>query len=113
MENDMNTADKAEMKPLLIQCYRSPSEQRAEIRASLENLRMKAREIGIKTAFWHSDAGVRYFDWPGFVDLAALVSSSSAAVGLYNLLRMWLDAKNGRRIRVKLGEIELEATQLS
>ena len=34
-------------------------------------------------------------------------------MGIYNLLRLWLDNKNGRRLRIRIGNVEVEATQMN
>ena len=43
---------------------------------------------------------------------ARIVVSSGVAAGAYNLLKTWIDTKNGRKLKLKVGEIEVEATQM-
>ena len=50
---------------------------------------------------------------PELVQLAAWLGSSGVAVALYKALRLWVDFKNGRRIKIVDGGLEVEATQLS
>jgi hypothetical protein len=38
---------------------------------------------------------------------------SGTAIALYKLLKLWIMDKNGRRIKVKIGDFELETTQLT
>ena len=42
-----------------------------------------------------------------------LVASSGIPTGGYNLLKSWIDAKNGRKLKLKVGDIEVEATQMA
>jgi hypothetical protein len=46
-------------------------------------------------------------------EILLLLGSSGLAATLYNLLKAWVDNKNGRRFRIKIGDFELEATQMS
>jgi hypothetical protein len=48
----------------------------------------------------------------GITEVLALVASSGVAAGAYNLLKSWIDAKNGRKLRLKVGDVEVEATQM-
>jgi hypothetical protein len=41
------------------------------------------------------------------------IGSTGIAAGLYNLLKTWVDSKNGRKIRIKIGALEVETTQMS
>ncbi len=50
---------------------------------------------------------------PEIVELAACLGSSGVALALYKALRLWVDYKNGRRIKIVDGSLELEATQLT
>lgn len=42
-----------------------------------------------------------------------IVGAGGIAAAAYSLIRRWVEAKNGRRIRVQLGDFEIEASQLS
>ena len=97
---------------LMIQLYKAPNERYEELDQSLEELKSKLNANHTKSIRWKSDAGISYFDWPGFMDLAALVTTTGAGLGIYNLLKLWLDNKNGRRFRIKIGDVEVEATQM-
>lgn len=49
-----------------------------------------------------------------FFELAIFAISAGAGTGVYNLLRLWIEAKNGRRIHVKLPSgLEIDATQMN
>lgn len=50
---------------------------------------------------------------PELVQFIMTLGSSGLAVGLYSLLRLWVDAKNGRKLRVKIGEFEVEASKMT
>jgi|SRR5271157_5523589 len=46
-----------------------------------------------------------------------MVAGSSAVTvaiykGLYQLMKLWVDAQNGRKLKIKVGDIEVEATQM-
>ena len=43
----------------------------------------------------------------------ALAASSSVTTLMYQAIRSWIDSRNGRRIRFKAGDLELETTQLT
>jgi hypothetical protein len=50
---------------------------------------------------------------PEIVELAAWLGSSGVALALYKALRLWVEFKNGRRIKIVDGGLEVEATQLT
>ena len=50
---------------------------------------------------------------PEIVELAAWFASSGIALALYKALRLWVDLKNGRRIKIVDGGLEVEATQMT
>jgi hypothetical protein len=41
------------------------------------------------------------------------LGTSGLAVGLYSLLRLWVETKNGRKLRIKIGDFEVEGTQMT
>jgi hypothetical protein len=50
---------------------------------------------------------------PEVFQLILTVGTGGLAVALYKMLRAWVDLRNGRRIKVKLGALEVEVTQMS
>ncbi len=50
---------------------------------------------------------------PVVMDVAVSLGPAGAALAIYKLLKLWVDHRNGRRIRARVGQIEVEATQLS
>lgn len=98
---------------LLIQLYKGAEESHGELRRSLVELQRGFDAMGVSNVMWRSDAGVTYFEWPGFLDLATLVSCTGGGVGIYKMLRLWLESRKGRRIRLKIDDVELEATQMT
>jgi len=50
---------------------------------------------------------------PEIVELAAWLGSSGVALALYKALKLWVDSRNGRRIKIVDGSLEVEATQLT
>ncbi len=52
---------------------------------------------------------------PEIVEIVACIGSGGAALALafYKILKLWVDFKNGRRIKVVDGGMEIEATQLT
>ena len=58
------------------------------------------------------DVATRAFP-PEIAELAAWIGSSGVALALYKSLRLWVDFKNGRRIKIVDGGLEVEATQLT
>lgn len=46
-------------------------------------------------------------------DALVAIASSGATVGVMQLLKTWVDARNGRKLKIKIGDIEVEATQMS
>ena len=50
---------------------------------------------------------------PGFVaDILLAVASSGVTAVLIQLIRTWVDSKNGRKLKVVIEDIEIEATQM-
>ncbi|HMJ81780.1 MAG TPA: hypothetical protein VK504_01345 [Vicinamibacterales bacterium] len=45
-------------------------------------------------------------------DILMVLFSSGVTTALYHLLRAWVDKKNGRKIRFKAGDTELDVTQM-
>jgi len=114
MEALVMTNEKTQSDVLLIRLYISDDERYSEggeheFRRSVDSLKSQLKDLDVKAAGVY---GGCYSAWPGFLDLAALIGSSGLAVGIYNLLRLWVESRNGRRIRIKIGEFEVEATQL-
>jgi hypothetical protein len=73
------------------------------------NLLIESRQSDSETPYARvSDVGL-----PLLSDVIALTISSGTAVGAYQLLRAWIDAKNGRKLKIKVGDIEVEATQMA
>ncbi len=50
---------------------------------------------------------------PVIVELVVWLGSSGIALALYKILKLWVDYKNGRRIKIVYDNLEVEATQLS
>jgi hypothetical protein len=50
---------------------------------------------------------------PEIAEIIYYLGSSGMAVALYKLLRLWVESINGRKIRVRMGDFEIEATQMS
>ena len=50
---------------------------------------------------------------PEIAEIIFYLGSSGMALALYKLMRLWVDTINGRKIRVKIDNVEVEATQLS
>jgi hypothetical protein len=46
-------------------------------------------------------------------DVLLAIASSGATAGVMQILKTWVDARNGRKLKVKVGDIEVEATQMS
>src|SRR3954447_26474635 len=46
------------------------------------------------------------------MNVGGVLVSSGAAVGAYQILKTWVDARNGRKLKIKVGDIEVEATQM-
>jgi hypothetical protein len=45
-------------------------------------------------------------------DVLVAIGSSGITVAVYSLLKTWVDARNGRKLKIKVGDIEVEATQM-
>jgi hypothetical protein len=50
---------------------------------------------------------------PDLKDALIAADSSGLTVGMYRLMKMWIDARNGRRLRISVGDVEVEATQMA
>ena len=44
--------------------------------------------------------------------VASFAISSGVAAGAYNVLKTWVEAKNNRKLKIKVGDIEVDATQM-
>jgi hypothetical protein len=51
-------------------------------------------------------------DWVPNIEFLTLIGSTGVAAVIYKLLRLWVDSRNGRKLKVKIGDLEVEATQL-
>lgn len=47
------------------------------------------------------------------IQLFMSLGTCGLGAGIYALLRIWLDERNGRKLRIKIGDFEVEATQMS
>jgi hypothetical protein len=57
---------------------------------------------------------VGMLDLPPFVaQIIALAAGSGMTTAVYQLIKVWVDARNGRKLKIKVGEIEVEATQMA
>jgi hypothetical protein len=43
---------------------------------------------------------------------ASLGLTAAVYKALYQLLKLWVNARNGRKLKIKAGDIEVEATQM-
>ncbi len=50
---------------------------------------------------------------PDFIGpVLALLVSSGFTTAVYQVMKSWVDARNGRKLKIKVGDIEVEATQM-
>jgi hypothetical protein len=45
-------------------------------------------------------------------DALVAIASSGLTAGVLALIKTWVDARNGRKLKIKVGDIEVEATQM-
>jgi hypothetical protein len=81
-------------------------------------LRRLSAEFGVFVDYPHAEvlgAAGRMEDLPAFFLQACTLAASSGITitGLLQGLRTWIDARNGRKLKIKVGEIEVEATQMN
>lgn len=50
---------------------------------------------------------------PEIAELIVYLGTSGIAIAFYELLKLWIQKKNGRRIKVKIRDIEVEVTQMN
>jgi hypothetical protein len=50
---------------------------------------------------------------PEVVEMLMYLTSVASSVSLYKLLKLWVDHRNGRRLKVSVDGLEIEATQLT
>jgi len=55
----------------------------------------------------------RAFKPEDFIQIAFMVSSMGGVAALFKLLKLWVELKNGRKIKVKMGDFEVDTTQMS
>ncbi len=56
---------------------------------------------------------VARFAPPTVAEIVLYLGTSGVALAGYKLLKLWVESKNGRKLRVKMGDFEIEATQMS
>jgi hypothetical protein len=123
------------MKPVAVLMLVPPEEEQAEILSSVDGppynraefverdcyTRKLADKYCGKTGLYiRADNGMRnaggavgFPEFPQFIkDILLVAASSGTTAFLFQLIRSWIDSKNGRRLRVRLGDLELEATQM-
>ena len=50
---------------------------------------------------------------PAFIhDVLLIVASSGFTTAVWQALKAWLDSRNGRKLKIRVGDIEVEATQM-
>lgn len=92
----------------------------SEYLASFPQLESSLWRAGIKAGV-PTKTGIRSFKkkkgankYPEiFISFLAFIGSTGIAAVLYNILKTWADAKNGRKIRVRIGDFEVETSQMS
>ena len=40
------------------------------------------------------------------------IASSGLTAGVLTLIKTWVDARNGRKLKIKVGDVEVDATQM-
>jgi len=85
---------------------------------SLDDVKNRLRNNQIDFQVWRditTEQGetVRRGAPPPIAEIILYLGTSGIAVAVYELLRLWIEAKNGRKIRVKMGDFEVETTQMS
>jgi hypothetical protein len=88
---------------------------------SIPELESSLRRAGIRAGVPSGRGGIRSYrskkaanKYPDiFVNFLAFIGSTGIAAGFYNVLKTWAEAKNGRKIRIKIGDFEVETTQMS
>lgn len=92
----------------------------AEYLRSFPELEASLRRAGIRAGV-PTKTGIRSYKkkkgankYPEiFVNFLAFIGSAGIATVLYNILKTWAETKNGRKIRVRIGDFEVETTQMS
>ena len=123
------------MKPVAELMLVPPEEERAEILSSTDGppyswvefverhryTQELAYQYCVKTGLYvRADNGMRggsgavgFPEFPQFIkDILLIAASSGTTAFLFQLIRSWVDSRNGRKLRVRIGELELEATQM-
>jgi len=80
----------------------------SELRLEVEHLDRRAQATPRERYLWGSTA-YAFSENLTF----ALTVSSAVATAVYQLLKAWVDARNGRKLKIKVGDIEVEATQMN
>jgi hypothetical protein len=85
---------------------------------SLYELRKGLKQNGVGFQRWldiFTEKGnpVSHDTPPVIAEIVLYISTIDNPAALYKLLRRWLDSKNGRIIRVKMGEFEVEVSRMS
>src|SRR5690349_10891304 len=93
----------------------------SKYRLSLRELQREMQRVGIRAGVPSGKGKIRSYGskkgankYPEiFVNFLAFIGSAGIATILYNVLKTWSETKNGRKIRVRIGDFEVETTQMS
>ncbi len=80
---------------------------------SLEELKAKLKSERIQVSDTRDEVLSAGIYPETLVSFILFIGSTGIVAGLYNLLKTWVDSKNGRKLRVKIGALEVETTQMS
>ena len=85
--------------------YRDPSYQR-ELQAIVQTLKVQGIKVQPRATFQKSGTGGSWLTGDFLVHLSALGTPAGALFG------SWITAKLGRKVRIKVGDIEIEAANI-
>lgn len=90
-----------------------------EFYSSIEELYSELNEnnipfqIYIDLNFENGERDIKRAFPPEIVEIIAWLGSSGVALSIYKVFKLWIKYKNGRKIKVTMDNLEVEATQLS
>jgi hypothetical protein len=103
--------------------YGRPANDHIEIQHPEWWVRETLERLGDKVVEWNGRSNLIGHDDLTFGLLLKfqqwLIMGASSAValklsrGMYDLFKLWVDARNGRKLKIRVGDIEVEATQMS
>jgi hypothetical protein len=100
--------------PDCLLCWKLSSDERVEVEAVRKALLQEFRNRDVDAKYWNYIRESPTPPFPTFVaGIAIWLSGKGGTTALYDVFRMWLDARPGRRIEVTVKDIQVDVTKMT